>query len=224
MPTGSNARILVVEDEPDVRNLLEVLLAKEGYQVLAADNGEAALDILDQAHPDLVVTDVMMAKLDGLELCRRIRQQPAFAALPILLLTAKQEPSDKYRGFTEGADDYLTKPFDPIELLLRVKAQLRRTNREAQTTSAILKIGSLALDCSSYAVQTADRHALLTRSEFAILHYLLSNLDQLVASRILLSEALGYSTDVGSADLVRTHIRNIRKKIEADSANPAILL
>ncbi|MBU6428391.1 MAG: response regulator transcription factor [Cyanobacteria bacterium REEB65] len=219
-----NANILVVEDEPNVRVLLEVLLTKEGYKVFSATNGEEALSVIDSARPDLIVTDIMMSKMDGFELCRRIRKQATFDPVPILMLTAKGEPVDKYQGFSAGADDYLTKPFDPVELLFRVKAHLRRSHPSQRPSPTILQVGPLTLDCANYEIQIGDRKTLLTRSEYALIHYLMTHHDQVIASRKLLSEALGYPPHVGSSDLIRTHVRNIRKKIEVDPANPIFLL
>jgi DNA-binding response OmpR family regulator len=224
MPDTISANILVVEDEPNVRVLLEVLLTKEGYKVVSATNGEEALSMLDMARPDLIVTDIMMAKMDGFELCRRIRKQPNYDPVPILMLTAKGEPVDKYQGLSEGADDYLTKPFDPVELLFRVKAHLRRSQPADRSQGNILTVGPMVLDCNNYEVTVGDRKALLTRSEYALVHYLMIHHDQVISSRVLLSEALGYPPHVGSSDLIRTHIRNIRKKVEADPANPTLLL
>ncbi len=218
------ANILVVEDEPNVRVLLEVLLTKEGYKVVSATNGEEALSLIDQTQPDLIVTDLMMAKMDGFELTRRIRKQPNFDPVPILMLTAKGEPVDKYQGFSEGADDYLTKPFDPVELLFRVKAHLRRSNPEQKAAANILTVGDLVLDCANYEARVGERKALLTRSEYALVHYLVTHHDHVISSRVLLSDALGYPPHVGSSDLIRTHVRNIRKKIEDDPANPRIVL
>ena len=219
-----SANILVVEDEPNVRILLEVLLAKEGYKVFSATNGEEALGVIEQAQPDLIVTDIMMAKMDGFELCRRIRKQPSFDVVPILMLTAKGDPVDKYTGFSEGADDYLTKPFDPIELLFRVKAHLRRNRPESKDAASSITVGLLTLDCHNFEAIVGETRSLLTRSEFALVQFLMNHHDQVVSSRVLLAEGLGYPPHIGSSDLIRTHVRNIRKKIEPDPANPRIVL
>lgn len=218
------AKILVVEDEPNLRKLLEVIIGKEGYEVTAVGNGEEAWDAINRKTPDLVLTDVMMARMGGIELCRLIRSQTQFNQVPILMLTAKDEQLDKYQGFREGADDYLTKPFDPVELVFRIQAHLRRAAIGTKPTTEALQIGDLRLDRRNYQAQVSDRAVQLTKSEFSILGHLMTHSDEVVSAEQLLVEALAYPPNVGNSEIVRTHIRNIRQKIELDPGNPQIIL
>jgi DNA-binding response OmpR family regulator len=216
-------KILVVEDEPNLRKLLEVIIGKEGYHVMTLDDGEAALGHLDSFGPDLIISDVMMPRLGGLELCRKVRSMPQYQHIPFILLTAKDDPTDKYQGFREGADDYVVKPFDPVELLFRVEAHLRRSRQHFKSPSEILSVGSLELDRRNYQAKVGERSIQLTKSEFAMLYHLMTHADHVVSTESILVEALGYPPHAGSSEIIRTHIRNIRQKIEEDPANPAII-
>lgn len=216
-------KIMVVEDEPNLRKLLEVIIGKEGYQVMTLDDGEAALERLDSFRPDLIISDIMMPRLDGLELCRKIRAMPQHQNIPVLLLTAKDAPTDKYQGFREGADDYVVKPFDPVELLFRIEAHLRRARQSDKGKAEVLQVGELVLDRRNYQAKVGDREAQLTKSEFAMLHHLMRHADHVVSAESILVEALGYPPQAGSSEIIRTHIRNIRQKIEEDPANPTII-
>lgn len=220
----SPPKILVVEDEPNLRKLLEVIIGKEGYEVFPTANGEEAWGVLSQIVPDLVLTDVMMPKMDGIELCRRIRANPEFDLVPLVLLTAKDEQLDKYQGFREGADDYLTKPFDPVELVFRIQAHLRRAPTSGKNDSSFSRIGELEIDRRNYAAHVRDQVIQMTKSEFSILSFLMSRADEIVSADQLLVDALAYPPNVGNSEIVRTHIRNIRQKIEADPSNPQIIL
>lgn len=224
MQPSKTAKILIVEDEPNLRKLLEVIIGKEGYEVITAGNGEEAWDTINQQVPDLLLTDLMMAKMDGIELCRRIRSQSQFDQVPILMLTAKDEQVDKYQGFREGADDYLTKPFDPVELVFRIQAHLRRKGNGHRPAIETLQIGDLRLDRRNYQARVGSRDVQLTKSEFSLLVHLMSHADEVVSAEQLLVEALAYPPHVGNSEIVRTHMRNIRQKIEADPGNPRIIL
>ncbi len=216
-------KIMVVEDEPNLRKLLEVIIGKEGYHVMTLDDGEAALDQLEAFAPDLIISDIMMPRLDGLELCRKIRAMPQHQNTPFVLLTAKDDPTDKYQGFRDGADDYVVKPFDPVELLFRIEAHLRRSRQNFKGAAEVISVGSLELDRRNYQAKVGDRAIQLTKSEFAMLHHLMSHADHVVSAESILVEALGYPPQAGSSEIIRTHIRNIRQKIEADPANPTII-
>lgn len=216
-------KILVVEDEPNLRKLLEVIIGKEGYQVATLDDGEAALEQIASFGPDLIISDVMMPRMDGLEFCRKVRAMPQFQQIPFVFLTAKDEPTDKYQGFREGADDYVVKPFDPVELLFRIEAHLRRSRQHHKAPSEILSVGGLELDRRNYQAKVGDRAVQLTKSEFAMLFHLMMHADHVVSTESILVEALGYPPQAGSSEIIRTHIRNIRQKIELDPANPAII-
>lgn len=216
------AKILVVEDEPNLRKLLEVIISKEGYEVFPAANGEEAWELINQVPPDLVLTDVMMAKMDGLDLCRRIRAHSEFDQIPIVILTARNEQLDKYHGFREGADDYLTKPFDPVELVFRIQAHLRRT--APKNDHALSRLGELEIDRRNYSAHVRGQVIQMTKSEFFMLACLMAHPDEIVSAEQLLVEALSYPPQVGNSEIVRTHIRNIRQKIEKDPSNPKIVL
>ena len=217
------ATILVVEDEPELRKLLEIILRREGFEVQAVATGEAAWEAVQNQAPDVIVTDIGMPGFDGLELCRRIRAHSTLATLPILLLTARDASTDKHAGFREGADDYLTKPFDPVELVLRVQVHLRRAQVVTRKDGDTLRVGSLTLDRRTYQVTVGERPHPLTKSEFSLVAYLMAHGDSVVSAEQLLVEALAYPPQVGNTEIVRTHIRNIRQKIEADPANPVHL-
>lgn len=218
------AHILVAEDEPSLRKLLEVIIGKEGYQVVTVSNGEEAWEAMGTQVPDLLVTDIMMAKMDGMELCRRIRASQDYHHVPILMLTAKDEQLDKYQGFREGADDYMTKPFDPVELVFRIQAHLRRVGAGQRPLQEQMKIGKLELDRRNYQAKIEGREIQLTKSEFSLLAHLMVHADEVVSAEQLLVEALAYPPRVGNSEIVRTHIRNIRQKIESDPGNPGIIL
>lgn len=217
-------KIMVVEDEPNLRKLLEVIIGKEGYNVMTLDDGEAALDKLESFNPDLIISDVMMPRLDGLELCRQVRAMPQYQGVPFLFLTAKDDPTDKYQGFRDGADDYVVKPFDPVELLFRIEAHLRRSRQTIKGSSDVLKVGLLELDRRNYQAKVGERIIQLTKSEFSMLFHLMNHADEVVSAESILVEALGYPPQAGSSEIIRTHIRNIRQKIEPDPANPTIIL
>jgi two-component system alkaline phosphatase synthesis response regulator PhoP len=216
--------ILVVEDEPELRKLLEIILRREGFEVQALASGEAAWEAILEQAPDVLVTDIGMPGLDGLELCRRVRAHPPLAALPVLLLTARDASTDKHAGFREGADDYLTKPFDPVELVLRIQVHLRRAQQGAgRPEQEVLRVGPLTLDRRTFQVTVGDQPHALTKSEFALVAHLMTHADSVVSAEQLLVEALAYPANVGNTEIVRTHIRNIRQKLEPDPAHPVHL-
>lgn len=212
-------RILAVDDERSILDIIRRRLEPEGYEVITARDGEEALKVALEWGPDLAILDVIMPKMDGLELCRRMREHPHLAALPVLFLTSRESVEDRIRGFEAGADDYLPKPFDLRELSLRIRALLRRI-RAVPEESGVLRMGKLALNLNSFVLEAGDRQALLTPVEFQLVHHLMKNPGVVFTSERLLKEVWGYPTGAGSTDLVRAHIRNIRAKIEPDPANP----
>jgi len=217
------SRILVAEDEPELRKLLEILLRQEGFEVEAVASGDAAWLVLADRSADLLITDIRMPGMDGLELCRRVRSTPEIAGLPVILLTARDASSDKHAGFHEGADDYLTKPFDPVELVLRVQVHLRRSQLGPRSDVEILRVGALTLDRRTYQVSVGGRAHALTKSEFALVAFLMAHPDTVVSAEQLRVEALSYPPQVGNTEIVRTHVRNIRQKIEPDPSRPVHL-
>lgn len=218
------AKVLVVDDEETVAQTIEHALRRD-HQVWVTHNGIEALKAARQVNPDLIVLDIVMPGMSGLEVCRELRHDPRLKSIPILFLTGLIRVEDKIEGFEAGADDYLTKPFDIRELTWRVKAILRRAEVELPVVKASqIKIGMLTLDCQAYEVDTGDRKVLLTPIEFCLLYHMMTHPDDIFSSERLLHEVWDYPSDTGSPDLVRMHIRNLRHKIEPDSRNPRFIL
>jgi DNA-binding response OmpR family regulator len=217
--------ILVVDDEVPVALSIERSLRRE-YQVRVAHSGAEALKIARRTHPDLIVLDIIMPGMDGLEVCREFRRDPVLESVPILFLTAKGHVEDRVVGLEAGADDYLTKPFDVRELLLRVEAILRRSmsyeNEEMDPDQ--LTVGQLTLNRRNYQLKVDGREVLLTPVEFDLMYHLMSHRDEVFSSERLLRELWDFPSDTGSPDLVRAHIRNLRRKIEVDSGNPQYIV
>lgn len=217
--------ILIVDDEERVALSIARSLQKE-YQVRVAYNGPDAFKIARRVNPDLVILDIMMPGMDGLEICRELRNDPLLQTVPILFLTARGRVEDKIDGFEAGADDYLTKPFDVRELLLRVKAILSRTSTQPKKNlvSDRLTVGNLTLNCQNYQLSTDEKSVLLTPVEFDLMYHLMSHPEQVFSGERLLRELWDYPSDTGSPDLVRMHIRNLRLKIEPNSSQPQYIL
>ena len=216
--------ILVVDDDEDVAETIERSLRRAGHEVLVAHRGADALQIARQRRPELIVLDMMMPGMNGIEVCRHVRANPDLAKTPILFLTAKGEMGDKIDGFEAGADDYLTKPFDLRELELRVKALLRRTQRGSEEEIAErIEVGSLVLNCRTYEISTPQQTLLLTPVEFELLHFLMNNPGKVFSSDQLLQQVWGYPPGTGMPDLVRVHIKNLRDKIEPSPRTPRYL-
>jgi two-component system OmpR family response regulator len=219
-------RILVVDDERTLSELVTaVILAMGDMEVAVATNGREALAMAIADPPALIVSDVAMPDMDGLELCREVRATPSLAATPVLLLTARDRAQDKYQGFLGGADDYLLKPFDPLELQLRVKALLRRSVVAPVSGPAVpaLAAGPVVLDANRLIARVDDVGIPLTASEFSIIRYMVEHPDRIVSVEELLTKALDYPAGVGSPAVIHTHIRNLRTKIKSAGASPAFL-
>jgi DNA-binding response OmpR family regulator len=208
-----------VDDERSILDVIRRRLESEGYEVITARDGEEALKVALAWGPDIAILDVIMPKMDGLELCRRMREQPELAGLPVLFLTSRESVEDRIRGFEAGADDYLPKPFDLRELSLRIRALLRRV-RPAPEGTDVLRVGRLALHLNTFILEAGDRQALLKPVEFQLMQHLMKHPGVVFTSERLLKEVWGYPAGAGSTDLVRAHIRNIRAKIEPDPAEP----
>jgi DNA-binding response OmpR family regulator len=213
--------VLIVDDDHTVAKTLERTLALEGYRVSVAHGGDDALALAQEAMPDLAVIDIVMPGMNGIELCQRLRASPGLSSMPILFLTAKREITDKALGFGAGADDYLTKPFDIRELVMRIRALLRRVSRlwEGPEPKEI-KVGELCLDCRKFTLRTPDKVVLLTPIEFDLMLYMMRYAGEVFSPRRLLQAVWGYPSGAGSTDLVRVHVKNIREKIEADPSAP----
>ena len=213
-------KILVVEDEADIRKLITYHLSQERFRVLEAENGEDALDLVQQEPPRLIVLDLMLPNLSGLDFCKIIRQNPETAKTPILMLTAKAGEADRVVGLELGADDYITKPFSPREMVARVKAVLRRT--ETQTSpdvSEIYEKGPLRVDFTTYEVHVAGRPVNLTLKGFEVLRFLIQNRNR-VLSRDQILDGVWRSDVYVTPRTVDVHIRRIREALEHDDRNP----
>ena len=214
-------RILVVDDDPQIVRLVRAYLEQAGFAALVAYDGATALRLVRQEQPDLALLDLMLPERDGWELTRLIRAEPELAHLPIIMLTARVQDTDKIAGLELGADDYITKPFNPQEVVSRVRAVLRRTAGQL-SAPAQLSAGGLRLDPEQH-VATRDGAPLdLTPTEFALLRVLMEQPGQAFTRLQLIEQALGYSYD-GFERAIDSHIKNLRKKIEPDPAHPTYL-
>lgn len=210
-------RVLVVDDEEAIVKLVAFNLQKEGFRTLAAGDGREAWEIIQQEKPDLIVLDVMLPEMDGFTLCRMLRQEKI--ATPILMLTARDEEIDKVLGLELGADDYLTKPFSPRELVARVKAILRRINGEKPFEDGQLTFGGLIIYPEKYEVRSNGRLIDLTAREFELLLLLCRNAGLVMSREHILEKIWGYDY-YGDTRVVDVHIRHLREKIETDPASP----
>lgn len=219
--------ILIVDDEKPIVDILVYNLQKEGYNTLEANDGVAAVEIALGQKPDLILLDIMLPKMDGLAVCKRIRHT---LNVPILMLTAKDEEIDKILGLELGADDYVTKPFSVRELMARIKANLRKAEmttkieeRPSEVKTNKIKVGALSLDLDKFEVKVEDKVIDLTLREFEVLKYLASQPGQVVTREVLLEKVWGYEY-FGDIRTVDVTVRRIREKIEKDTSNPKILI
>ncbi|MFN8186472.1 MAG: response regulator transcription factor [Gaiellales bacterium] len=220
MMPGS-ATILLVDDEESVQKLLTYPLEREGYRVIQARTGEEALERFDGGEIDLIVLDLMLPKVDGLEVCRRVRAQSA--TVPIIMLTARDDEVDKVLGLEIGADDYITKPFSIREFRSRVRALLRRAQLSTQPDRAeTIEIGELRIDLSRRSVESHGESVSLTYVEFELLRALAGNPGR-VYSRQQLLESLWGSADYRDPRTIDVHIRHLREKIEQDASEPGFI-
>lgn len=207
-------RLLVVDDDKQITRLLQSYLEKSGFAVLTAYDGENALRVIRHERPDLVVLDLMLPGRDGWEVTRTVRADPHLAEIPILMLTARVEDTDKILGLELGADDYLTKPFNPREVVARVRAILRRMGAAART-SRVLEIGKVRLDSDRHTVQVDGEAVDMTPTEFEVLRVLMESPDHAFTRGELIEQALGYAYE-GMERTLDSHIKNLRKKIGAN--------
>ena len=214
----SHERILVVDDDREIARLLRGYLEQAGFAVSVADDGVAALAVLRDLHPDVLLLDLMLPGMDGWEVTRRIRSDASLAATPIIMLTARVEDTDKILGLELGADDYVTKPFNPREVLARVRALLRRQQR-TQETAPVLQVGALRLDPARYEVTLEGAPLELTRTEFNLLHALMKNPGYVFTRSELIEHALGYTYESIERTL-DSHIKNLRRKIGDNPKEP----
>ncbi|MBI3399793.1 MAG: response regulator transcription factor [Acidobacteria bacterium] len=207
MPT----RILIVEDDPDIAHLVVRYLEKAGFSTEHVASGRDALQAVTARAPDLLVLDLMLPHVDGLEICRRLRATEATAGIPIIMLTARAEEAEKIVGLEIGADDYLAKPFSPNELVARVRALLRRAQRGTPATST-LSYGPIALDTERHLVLLAGQPVTLTAKEFLLLEYLLKHRGRVLSRDLLLTDVWGYRY-TGGTRTVDVHVRRLREKL-----------
>ncbi|HOB28684.1 MAG TPA: response regulator transcription factor [Bacillota bacterium] len=212
--------VLLVDDEKTLVKALKFNLEKEGFQVEEAFDGEEALEKAFNLNPDIIILDLMLPGLDGFEVCREIRKKEE---IPIIMLTARGEDIDKVLGLELGADDYMTKPFNPRELVARIKAILRRSSVKDESLRKQIQIGSLQIDLLQHRVRLGEQEIDLTAKEFALLSYLASNAGRVYSREQLLEQIWGYNY-YGDARTVDVHIRHLREKIEEDPSNPQLIL
>lgn len=217
----SYGKLLVVDDEDHIVELISFNLESNGYDIVTASDGESAIKKAEEENPDLIILDLMLPKLDGIEVCRRLKSNPSTSHISIIMLTAKSDESDKIVGLEIGADDYITKPFSVKELIARVKAVLRRNlnNYTNKTEENIIQIGDIVIDEEKHEVIKSGKKAELTLKEFELLSVLAKNRGKVLSRNTLLDEVWGYDY-FGETRTVDVHIRHIRKKIEDDDKRP----
>ncbi|OLB62477.1 MAG: DNA-binding response regulator [Acidobacteria bacterium] len=207
------ARILIVEDDPDIAELVARYLEKAAFETDRAASGRDALQMIAVNPPALVVLDLMLPHVDGLEICRRLRSDQKTAAIPLIMLTARAEESERIVGLELGADDYLAKPFSPNELVARVRALLRRAQRQASDAPAkTLTYGAISVDSDRHVVSAGGRDVTLTAKEFLLLEYLLQHRGRVLSRDVLLTDVWGYRY-TGGTRTVDVHVRRLREKL-----------
>lgn len=213
-------KVLVIDDEQAIANLIRDYLVATGYEVIVAFNGDDGLERFEKDEPNMVILDIMMPKLDGLEVCRRIRH---LSNIPILILTARKEDSDKILGLGLGADDYITKPFSPRELVARVQSHFRRFTKLSpnsfEDSSKPLSFGDLEIDPVAHTVKIGTASISFSVKEFEILYYLALNPNISLSRQRIFENVWGFN-EYGDMNTVTVHIRKIREKIESDPSNP----
>ncbi|RZO54171.1 MAG: response regulator transcription factor [Limisphaerales bacterium] len=208
--------ILIVEDEPDAVELLELHLKNAGYDVTVAEDGEEALRKVHKSIPDMVILDLMIPEINGLEVCKVIRKDPATESIPVVMCTAKASEIDKVLGLELGADDYITKPFSPRELVLRVKNLLKRNNKTQQPEKNKIRIGNITVDKSSHDVLVGDSIIDLTATEYKLLILFLDRIGRVQSREVLLRDVWGYQSDIDTRT-VDTHVQRLRTKLLSSS-------
>ncbi|MFH0772149.1 MAG: response regulator [Candidatus Omnitrophota bacterium] len=208
--------ILIVEDEKDIVKMLEYNLGKEGFKTLSTRDGETALELVGKEHPDLILLDLMLPGIDGLEVCKALKEEKRTASIPIIMLTAKSQESDKVIGLELGADDYITKPFSPRELIARIKAVLRRI-KEKDKLPEVFKTGELTVDFSKIKATVKGKPAELTAKEFELLKALMKANGRVLSREHLLNTIWGLDRAVEiETRTVDVHIGSLRKKLKSE--------
>ena len=221
-------KVLVVDDEENIIELIRLGLRYEGFEVAVASDGEQALAQAQRTNPDLIILDILMPGIDGLEVCRRLRNNPTTSDVPILMLTAKDDVSERIAGLQAGADDYLTKPFDFYELVERIKAILRRQNRAKSAQSSgeagqILTFSDLAMNTATREVTRKDKLIELTATEYNLLHLFMSHPRQVLDRQTILNRVWGYDF-LGETNIIEVYVRYLREKIEDLPSSPRLIV
>ncbi|MCB0011051.1 MAG: response regulator transcription factor [Anaerolineales bacterium] len=221
----NNGRILIVEDDFDIANMLQIYFAGQGYQVEVANRGNAALDMTRRQLPDLVILDIMLPDMDGYEICRVLRTTTRTSHIPIIFLTQKDERGDRIEGLELGADDYITKPFNVDVLLARMKAVLRRVQPSLvpRPVAGPITIGDLVIDASTHTVTIGGAAVELTAREFGLLHALALRPGHVFSVDELLPVVWG-AEFLGESQVVYVHIRRLREKVELEPSQPTLIL
>ncbi len=219
---GLKHKILVADDEPSVVEVIFSVLDSEGYEVLVAKDGQEALDLFAKQAVDLLLLDIIMPVVDGLTVCRRVRET---SRVPIIMLTALGSERDIVRGLAAGADDYLTKPFSPDELLARVDAVLRRVRWQREEDAAeVMRIGELEVDVAARRVMVDGKEVHLTPMEYELLRYLVMRAGRVISKETLMREVWGYREVVGSLNLVEVTVRRLRVKLGLSMGSPPFII
>jgi len=218
--TGDKAKVLVVDDEPQITRVLKTVLSSQGYQVRTAADGESALAGFSEWHPELVITDLYMPRMDGVELCRRIR---AVSNVPIIVLSVKGEERTKVEALDSGADDYVTKPFGIDELMARVRAALRRSGADPSDDQGSFDAGDFRIDMDARRVHTQGREVRLTPKEFDLFVYMARHPSRVLTHAALLEAVWGQASQE-QPEYLRVFMGQLRKKLETDPSNPRYLV
>lgn len=216
------ARVLIVDDDKQIVRVVRAYLEREGFDVQYAYDGETALHIIRRERPDLVVLDLLLPGRDGWEITRIMRSDEALASIPIIMLTARVDDTDKIVGLELGADDYVTKPFNPREVVARVRAVLRRVGAAPSRRPSVLQVRDLVMDVDRYEVTRAGQPIELTPTEFALLRAFMENPGHAFTRLELIEKALGYAYE-GMDRTIDSHIKNLRRKIEPDPKHPTYI-
>lgn len=226
MDSEKKKRILIVEDEKSISEILEYTITRQGYEAVCAFDGATALELALEGNFDLILLDVMLPQMDGFEVCRRVRE---VLDTPIIMLTAREEENDKVTGLELGADDYMTKPFSHAELLLRIKANIRRYHGEMRNTAApaadesVIRIGELSIDTKRYSVKKGAVELSLSKKEYDLLEFFAKNRGKVFQREEIMEKVWGYDGFYGDLRTVDVTLSRIRKKIEDNPAEPVYI-
>ena len=219
----TTAPVLVIDDEESIIDLIKLGLKYEGFEVVAASDGEDGIAAAQRTNPSFIILDWMLPDMDGLEVCRRLRSNPTTHDIPILLLTAKGEVGSRVEGLNTGADDYLTKPFSFEELVARIRAILRRLNHGASVENAqVLTVGDIELNITTHEVTRAGQQIDLTVTEYNLLHLFMSHAGQALDRQTILNQVWGYDF-LGETNIIEVYVRYLREKIENSPSSPRFI-